>query len=160
MHCGGDREPERQERQLCQRCADEHGDRVRSRFRKLASAGRCRQCGSADVVTPEANKKQMCLTCWFKQAAANNLGSTTRWQDIADKWYAQGGICPYTGRRLTLGLDASLDHIVPKSVGGTNDTDNLQWVHLSVNRAKSALSEAEFLQLVADIYATRISPIR
>ena len=41
----------------------------------------------------------------------------TRDKELKEIFVKQCGICPYTGRNLTLGKDASLDHIVAKSKG-------------------------------------------
>jgi hypothetical protein len=63
--------------------------------------------------------------------------------------------CPYTGIRLVLGQNATLDHIIPKSKGGTNTLDNLQWVHEWINWMKHdsphdvfVVKLDEFIQLV------------
>jgi 5-methylcytosine-specific restriction endonuclease McrA len=60
----------------------------------------------------------------------------------------QGGICPYTGKILSLGKDASVDHIVPKSRGGSTELSNLQWVYYQVNFMKGDMFHEEFLELI------------
>jgi len=52
--------------------------------------------------------------------------------------------CALSGMKLTK-EEAELDHIVPVSEGGTNDINNLQWLHYSVNRMKGTMSQDEFL---------------
>lgn len=39
-------------------------------------------------------------------------------------WSEQGGHCAYCGATLTL-TELTLDHVLPKSLGGTNAIDNL-----------------------------------
>ena len=41
--------------------------------------------------------------------------------------------------------DASLDHIVPLSRGGTHTIDNIAIVHVAINRMKGTMSEDEFI---------------
>lgn len=60
----------------------------------------------------------------------------------------------YSGRRLVPGQNASLDHLVPRSRGGTDTLENLQWVDLKVNLMKTDLMHDEFLALCAQICAT------
>lgn len=97
----------------------------------------------------------MCLTCWLKKRAQAVLGDREGWRALLDLWERQGGRCAYTGRVLTPGQDASLDHIVPRSKGGSNHPHNLQWVSAAVNTAKQDLSENEFLNLCAQVVAYR-----
>jgi hypothetical protein len=52
--------------------------------------------------------------------------------------------CELTGVRLTLETFA-IDHVVPLSKGGTNDFENLQIVHATVNKMKGTLSQDEFI---------------
>lgn len=68
-------------------------------------------------------------------------------QNTPSRRTPQGGKCAYTGRELVPGTNASLDHKIPKALGGTNDLENLQWVETNVNRAKNALAEDEFLSM-------------
>lgn len=60
---------------------------------------------------------------------------------------ANGVLCPYCVSQVPVN-EISLDHIVPLSRGGTNALDNLQWVDLSCNLMKGALSHDEFLTLM------------
>lgn len=61
--------------------------------------------------------------------------------------------CAYSGRKLNL-LDStsySLDHIEPRSKGGTNDMENCALTSKEANMAKSDLSKDEFLKLCEDV---------
>lgn len=62
-------------------------------------------------------------------------------------WEKQGGRCAYTGELLIPGVNASLDHKIPSTRGGTNDLENLQWVTYQVNRMKTDMLEEEFFRL-------------
>lgn len=57
--------------------------------------------------------------------------------------------CVYTGRKLVLGLNASIDHKVARSVNRekVGDIKNMEWVELEVNRAKRTLSKKRFVGL-------------
>lgn len=41
---------------------------------------------------------------------------------------------------------AELDHIVPRSKGGSDHISNLQWVHRRINRMKGSMSNETFIQ--------------
>lgn len=47
----------------------------------------------------------------------------------------QGGRCAICGSAI--GADASIDHILPRSLGGSNRQTNLRLVHRSCNRRRS-----------------------
>ena len=55
-------------------------------------------------------------------------------------------LCALTGEKLT-NETISVDHIVPKSKGGTNKPENIRLVHKDVNLARRALTDTEFLTL-------------
>lgn len=62
--------------------------------------------------------------------------------------------CAMTGELLVPGLNASLDHIVPKCKGGSmDDPDNLWWVTLDVNFAKRQFMPDEFLEFCRKVVA-------
>jgi hypothetical protein len=83
--------------------------------------------------------------------AARTAGSATAAAALERLWLAQGGRCAVTGVALSPGDGASLDHITPRSRGGTHDPSNLRWVLTAVNTAKSNLTDAEFLALCAAV---------
>lgn len=58
--------------------------------------------------------------------------------------------CALTGRALTPD-EASLDHIVPVRDGGAHVIQNTQILHRDVNRAKSILSNSQFLALCCEV---------
>ena len=87
-----------------------------------------------------------------------HFGSAEQYEVLREVFKRDGGVCPYSGRKLILGVNAALDHKVPKMAGGGNEKDNLQWVHVAANNAKWHMAETEFLQLVEDIYRFRLLP--
>ena len=58
---------------------------------------------------------------------------------LPDLIEAQDGLCGICGAPLPEEIDSAIhvDHIKPRSKGGSNDYDNLQAVHDSCNRRKS-----------------------
>ncbi|GIW80420.1 MAG: hypothetical protein KatS3mg105_2227 [Gemmatales bacterium] len=68
----------------------------------------------------------------------------------------QGYRCALTGRPLTPDM-ASLDHVVPVRNGGEHRIEKVQVLHKEVNRAKSTMTNEEFVQLCREVveYATR-----
>lgn len=47
-----------------------------------------------------------------------------------------GGICAICGKKIEKDEDATLDHIIPRSMGGATTMDNLQLAHKSCNLEK------------------------
>lgn len=70
-------------------------------------------------------------------------------KELAAIWKRQRGRCALTGRRLD--RTADLDHILPKTRGGTDRADNLRWLAREVNMVKRNLTDAEFILLCADV---------
>lgn len=99
----------------------------------------------------EATCGSRCVSCWFKQMAKRAAGSRAHTEALRALFHAQQGRCALTGADLTPGVNASLDHKVPRSRGGSDAVSNLQWVHLSVNYAKSVLTDGEFVALCAAV---------
>lgn len=59
--------------------------------------------------------------------------------------------CVYCGRSiLDAGVTATLDHVVPCELGGTNEHTNLVTACLSCNSAKRALPLSDFINHLAD----------
>lgn len=100
----------------------------------------------------------MCMVCWMKKVASDccklrGEAMQSHARSLAELWEKQGGVCALTGTTLVPGVNASLDHIVPKAKGGTNALDNLQWVCIPANQAKSDLSTEEFVDLCRRVVA-------
>ena len=94
-----------------------------------------------------------CLKCYLKKMSYQHLGAVNFWKLLADLFVQQRGICAYTGRRLRLGVNASIDHFHPRSRFPhlSNDINNLRWVHIHANQAKAALDLREFILLCQDV---------
>lgn len=107
----------------------------------------CLYCGNT-----RTNHNKYCEKCYLKCTAKAHFGKRTNWHILKDIFDKQKGICPYTGEKLILGNNTELDHIIPKSKGGENVIENLQWTSKIVNRMKSSNSEFEFLEFVKKIY--------
>jgi 5-methylcytosine-specific restriction endonuclease McrA len=58
--------------------------------------------------------------------------------------------CALTGRRLTPDV-AALDHVVPVRNGGKHVIENAQILHKIVNRAKSTMTNDEFIQMCREV---------
>jgi hypothetical protein len=74
-----------------------------------------------------------------------NFYKVTAW-DLWKIAKAQKMRCPFTGEKLT-SLNASLDHIVPISKGGTNDPSNIRLVIKWVNLMRLNYSDEEFIEI-------------
>lgn len=85
--------------------------------------------------------------------ARRNLGSNRHWKAIKNKLQEQGYICPYTGEKLVLGVNASLDHIYPvfHYPDLKNDPENVEWVTQEINEMKRDRTPQEFLALISHI---------
>lgn len=95
------------------------------------------------------------MACWFRRVASDTLKDPTMAPAIEELWRRQGGKCALTGVLLEPGgRRVSLDHITPRARGGSHDISNLRWVTYEANRAKSALADAEFLELCKCVVAT------
>ena len=72
------------------------------------------------------------------------------YKDVAHLWHEQRGRCALTGRPLTR-EGAQLDHIIPKTRGGGDNVENLQWLCREANIAKRAMTDDEFIALCSDV---------
>lgn len=117
----------------CATCAKAQKDRVKAQ-------GKCQSCGGKKD-TPAVT----CARCILRGVARKSLGDVSRWQEIGLLFACQDGRCAVTGAEITIGVNASLDHILPRNRGGTHEIDNLRWVHVVFNRMKNDMLDAELL---------------
>ena len=104
--------------------------------------------GGLDKARARAGRKKAEFFPWRVQFIRRFNPDVTA-EDIKALWDSQDGRCALTGRRLD--DHAELDHIIPRTRGGTHDLSNLRWVCGEANRAKRNLTDEEFLSLAADV---------
>lgn len=146
VQCGKD-EPEIG-RVTCAACAEAVLRKDRALKKKRRAAKICAYCQ-----TPCVDDQRVCETCTLKACASATFKSRKRWIELKAVFDAQDGRCALTGVKLVIRQarkgnqrnTASLDHKVPRSRGGTNDIENLQWVSWLANRAKTNMDSEEFL---------------
>ena len=132
----------------CAECKETKKNRDKNTKQKRIEKRLCIYCGK----NPHQEDAHTCCECVLKYKSRHHFGHTDMWEELGKLFEAQKGICPYTGIKLTLGENASLDHIIAKSKNGTSDISNLQWVHPLVNIAKHDHSHDQFLALVKSVY--------
>lgn len=128
---------------------------------------KCMPCYTSTVATVEINKQErlsngLCAYCdnprvnnrlcqdhFLKFTAKTHLGSSKRAAELYELFIQQNATCPYTKIKLDLGKNASIDHRIPKSRGGSTEIDNLQWIYCNVNFMKGDMLEDEFYDLVS-----------
>jgi hypothetical protein len=146
IQCG---EPTQNEYVRCDKCLAAQKELGQKRKDKLLSEGLCQSCGLEKFVEGQLN----CETCCLKGISYSLWQTTSRWEELKTLYEKQGGVCPYTGEVIRIGVDASIDHIVPKSLGGSDELSNLQWINYWVNIMKWDRPEEEFKTMITKIYS-------
>lgn len=100
----------------------------------------CSKCNQRTAI----NKSNQCEVCTLKTASVSHFGCVEQWENLGKKYVKQNGICPWTKLRIVLGTDASVDHDVPKSKGGSKSLENINWVHKWFNIIASNSDKVEF----------------
>jgi len=174
--------PPDHEKRLCPKCKTERtvSDFARDRNRTDGIAIHCKPCrraySAANAATMQKKMREWNeqqgnrdkMVEWhrlnferrfFYYRAGNHCGSGENRLhqrelalELARLWKRQRGICAVTGWRLDKD-NSQLDHIVPKTLGGTTAIENLRWVHRDVNYAKRDLTDEAFLRLCNAVVA-------
>ncbi len=112
-------------------------------------------CGNCTEKLME-NSKTVCIKHYFAGVAGKIGLKTKDWEKLKHILESQNHICPYTGKKLTPGVNASVDHILPSSRFPElkSDLSNIEWVDLKVNEVKSDFTRAEFIE-ICKLVATR-----
>ena len=139
----------------CSSCSKKGTEKeARKRARRRAE-GTCPQCPEATKAPLEAHITA-CPTCTCKGSARRFLGASGRWDELCGLLQGQDGHCPLCSVVLTLGFNAELDHVVPKSAGGAEDLSNLQWLCAPCNIDKWDRSQQAVIDHAAAITLTDI----
>lgn len=102
---------------------------------------KCKRCYRTIV-----NDAQQCETCLLKGKSRELFGTDERWKDLGSIYLGQNCICRFSGCLLKIGSNASIDHLIARAKEGTNELDNLAWVHLWANLMKNDMPEDKFLE--------------
>lgn len=133
----------------CHACGLKVSDKAQKLRQKNRDARVCSRCrGILDT------NNTYCKICTVKKSAYDHLGSASRYKELFTILEKQQYLCPYTGEQLIIGENASVEHILPRSrfPGVAQDITNLEWVSITVNEMKGALTRDEFLAMVRLIY--------
>jgi hypothetical protein len=131
-----------------------YADKIREDRAKLSkhrhSKGLCFYCDNPKLA--HANK---CEKCWFAYAANKRLGKKNykNGNILKQKLIDQNYKCPYSGRKLTPGINCELDHIKPVSRFPllAHDINNVEWIDSEVNHAKNNMTKEEFISMCKEI---------
>lgn len=142
----------------CEQCIAKNRVHCKNKRHKWMAQNKCVKCGSCDIMpqTKIDRITRYCEECFFKNISNRHFRTTKKWGELKSIIEKQNYICPYSGVKLTIGVNAWLDHIVARNKNGKTEIGNLQWVHSIVNRMKSDFSEEEFLQFIEAIYFHKI----
>jgi len=161
-----DRRDIRLEKRMCQECGSPDLLRGRTRCapcfektlcaatrcrRRKLEAKLCRECGKV----PHISGSQVCADCYFKRTAYQRLGNPALWEGLKQKLADQDFRCPYSGEHLVVGVNTSLDHMLPISLfpERSGDIDNTVWTTRCINKMKGTMSRNEFLSAVRAVYS-------
>ena len=145
-------------RSMCRLCLKKNSEKLAKYRKERAAEGLCERCGKSApkagvkncelcTKTLSNNAKKHRRTHFFdKKARTLKNYSVGFAKQLAFLWKQQRGLCKLTGERLNR-ENSEIDHIIPKSKGGTNEITNLRWLLSDVNQAKRALSDEDFLSL-------------
>ena len=120
---------------ICDKCKSRYNQCRKARRTKKKSSGKCIWCNN------KRTKGIYCKSCKTKADERERIRyyeSTygCKWNELEN----------LSGIPITIGVDAEIDHIVPKARGGINAITNYQWIHERVNRMKSTIPEREFIE--------------
>lgn len=127
----------------CSICREEMRKDSGKRRSASHAKGFCVQCRTEE----KGNNGKYCVTCALKTSARRWLEDSSRWMELKDLFKKQDGKCAYTDIPIFIGENASLDHKNPRSKGGANSIENLQWVDWDINRMKTDIPHDKFLAI-------------
>lgn len=157
-NCG--KVPAEEDRVFCANCLRRGIENGKERTKRKIDSGCCVRCGSQDVLPSLAkkmNQQQLCEVCYLKKRSRNMFKVEKHWSALKNKFDAQGGMCAYTGEILELGVNDSVDHILPiyHYPDLACDVTNVEWVTRKVNEMKRDRTPDEFLALIEKILLYR-----
>jgi hypothetical protein len=91
---------------------------------------------------------KLCEKHWFQDRAKCRLGATKYANQLKELLEQQEYKCFYTGRKMVIGVNASLDHLLsvknhPEKKG---DINNVLWCCSEINLMKNGMNKDEFIE--------------
>lgn len=153
VNCGKSKVPNRR---LCENCAEYTRNYKVRRALKLIASRLCTLCGKEPYILNLKDVGQitrLCQRCHLEQKSTQRLGSTQHWKSLLSILEQQNWICPYSGDKIILGDNDSVDHILPISKYPDKEFDitNIQWTTQVINMMKSNLLDCEFLLVIEKV---------
>jgi hypothetical protein len=94
-----------------------------------------------------------CEECFFRKVARRATGNEKDWKLLRGLLHQQNFKCAYSGKLLTIGDNASIDHKIPKSRNGASSLENVHWIDITINKKyKNWMSHDNFLDLCRGTY--------
>lgn len=134
----------------CEACLTRRRAKRKERLTQATETGKCGSCCTLEAI--QGNR--LCVKCYLRSISVSHFGTTRLWEQLLHKFNEQNSRCALSGFPLTLGVDAELDPILPKGIGGSELIANTQWVLHVVNRMKDKLLEDDFFGLIEGLYQT------
>ncbi len=103
--------------------------------------------------TKSLKHSKMCERHFLMSIATSTLKNRKLADELLLLFNLQNGKCYLTGRKLIFGLNAGIDHIIPRSKNKNliSDIRNIRWVDKKVNEIKRDLTDKEFVKLCKDV---------
>lgn len=118
------------------------------RYKERIEQKLCLDCGKEPCI----GESKWCEYHWIMRLVRNRFSlkgeSAQNLSNILlKKLHEQNFICYYTGLPLTVGINASIEHLLPQSNNPdySHDPNNLVWVRLEINKMRNNFSFNEFL---------------
>ena len=130
----------------CEKCNTRNRNSNRKLRQKRLSRKKCRECGEE-----RWHKSTKCKKHCIASIVSRYGYSINDYKLFLELLEKQDYKCHYSGLELIGGDTLSIDHLIPKSRGGTNDISNLVWCHKAVNTFKGTMTEKEFIDFCQKI---------
>lgn len=145
-YCG--KHPPSLDYRSCNSCRERVNRNNRGKIARNVANGTCPACGKQPVLPAMRGKRwSFCERCYFKKTSTDCLKTAAHAEIIGQKLKGQNYRCAYTGEEIILGLNDSLDHVLPVSKFPElrSDPTNVEWVTRKVNCMKWDSTRDEFI---------------